>query len=206
MKGYVYVVTNDVTAKVYIGSTVQTPKQRWSEHRSYAKVTKERNNHFHNAIRKYGVDKFHFTVIQEVEVSTDLELRKVYEQYWIDDYIQRGIKLYNTKRNAERSQFGLKQTEYQKQRMREIHTGVKNPAKGSAFRGKNHSPEHIAKRTESLIRSMNNTFRFLSPDGQTYETNNLSAFSRQFGLDVSAMSSVHRGIRPSHKGWTLAIV
>ena len=31
MKGYIYEATNDVNDKVYIGSTIQRPQQRWNE-------------------------------------------------------------------------------------------------------------------------------------------------------------------------------
>ena len=199
MKGYIYEATNDVNDKVYIGSTIQRPQQRWNEHFSHARLLKERNNHFHNAMRLYGFDKFHFRVIEEVDVATDEELRKVHEQYWIDEYIKRGYTLYNTKRNAARSQFGLKQTEYQKQRMREVHTGN---TYGKVLKGRKQTKEHVENKRQSLIANMNKEYKFVSPNGEIVFADNLSNICSLYGLDKSAMVKVHSGKRPSHKGWT----
>ena len=45
---------------------------------------------------------------------------------------------------------------------------------------------------------------FLSPSGVRHEIYNLSEFSRDQGLCQSGMSSVHRGRRKHHHGWTQA--
>jgi len=54
--GYVYLVTNTVNGKKYVGCTRVTVSRRWIQHRSAAK----NGSPFalHQAIRKYGFNKF----------------------------------------------------------------------------------------------------------------------------------------------------
>jgi hypothetical protein len=42
----------------------------------------------------------------------------------------------------------------------------------------------------------------ISPNGKRYVVDNLSKFSRRFGLDRSAISRVSAGLRKMHKNWT----
>jgi len=51
----IYKVTNNITSDAYIGFTSNTPEQRLAGHLKEAEYT---NHHFHNALRKYGVDNF----------------------------------------------------------------------------------------------------------------------------------------------------
>ena len=49
----VYLITNKITGKVYIGQTIHAVSYRWSQHRSAAR-RRSSTSHFYNAIRKYG--------------------------------------------------------------------------------------------------------------------------------------------------------
>ena len=75
--GYIYIVRNDVNQKVYIGQTIRTIEIRWSQHKTDAKNGS--NLHFHQAIRKYGEEHFHISVIEECPN----ELLNEREKYWI---------------------------------------------------------------------------------------------------------------------------
>lgn len=80
----VYVVTNIVNGKQYVGITNNLSK-RWSAHRK----AEGRCPALHNAFKKYGIDKFVFTHLMDV---FDLEHAKEIEQQLI---IEKGCKVPN---------------------------------------------------------------------------------------------------------------
>ena len=75
---YIYKITNSNSGKSYIGQTIQYPNQRSLEHIADSRHT-TRLYHFHNALRKYGVDNFTFEVI--AEASSIEELNSLEEYY-----------------------------------------------------------------------------------------------------------------------------
>lgn len=72
--GYIYIVINDINHKVYIGQTSTSLNQRWYEH---TRSDINNGSHFHNALLKYGVDKFHMYLLEKC--ATDkLNEREIY--------------------------------------------------------------------------------------------------------------------------------
>ena len=64
----VYKITNTITNDFYIGSS-KNIKQRWKEHKIPSMWKKYPNKQLYQDMRKYGVDKFVFEVIEEAEES-----------------------------------------------------------------------------------------------------------------------------------------
>ena len=62
----VYKITNTITGDFYIGSSKDV-KQRWTGHKCQSKWKKCPNNPMYLDIQKYGVDKFEFDILCEVE-------------------------------------------------------------------------------------------------------------------------------------------
>jgi group I intron endonuclease len=82
MSHIVYLITNTVTNKVYIGYTKYTLEKRWSQH--YKKAIKSKiNTPFYNAIRKYGIDAWICSII---EICTTVEQAKEQEKKHISTY------------------------------------------------------------------------------------------------------------------------
>lgn len=79
---YIYLITNKVNGKQYIGQTIRTIEERWKGHISASKCQKD-NNYFHNAIRKYGESSFEVSLLEEVEDRSLLDKK---EQYYISKY------------------------------------------------------------------------------------------------------------------------
>jgi group I intron endonuclease len=76
---YIYVITNLINGKVYIGQTkdwLSRKKGHW-----YC-GTHTKEGHLYDSMRKYGVDQFTFEVIEECEV----EVVDDRERHWISHY------------------------------------------------------------------------------------------------------------------------
>ena len=70
---HIYKFTHIETGRSYIGQTIQDPNQRRLEHIADSRYT-TREYHFHNAIRKYGIDAFSFEVIAKASSLDELNL------------------------------------------------------------------------------------------------------------------------------------
>ena len=75
----VYKITNTVTGDFYIGSSKDV-KQRWINHKCLSSWKRFPNNPMYLDFQKYGVDKFEFQILEEVEID---KLKKS-EQHFIE--------------------------------------------------------------------------------------------------------------------------
>jgi group I intron endonuclease len=75
---FVYLITNTINGKRYVGQTRQTLAKRWIAH-----CSKNRCRYLYNAIQKYGRQSFSIESI--VEVPT-LELANEFEIEYIERY------------------------------------------------------------------------------------------------------------------------
>lgn len=83
MQGVIYIIKNKLNGKVYIGQTIQNPKDRWYRHCAKSNISKnEANMHIKRAILKYGKENFSFEVI-ETCLKEQLNEREI---YWINYY------------------------------------------------------------------------------------------------------------------------
>lgn len=82
--GCIYKITNKINGKIYIGKTFRTPQIRWSEHKQYSHLTDRYNTPLYYAMRKYGIDNFDFTVIED-NINNVVELNER-EKYYIEFY------------------------------------------------------------------------------------------------------------------------
>ena len=80
--GKIYLISNDINNKVYVGQTIQTLNKRFNGHCCYSKSDRSVNMYIKRAIHKYGKDKFHITLIEECPIN----LLNDREKYWIDFY------------------------------------------------------------------------------------------------------------------------
>ena len=75
----VYKITNTITGDFYIGSS-KNVKRRWADHKCPNSLKRCPNNQMYLDMKKYGIDKFEFQVIAEVEEGK----LKEKEQYFIE--------------------------------------------------------------------------------------------------------------------------
>lgn len=79
--GVIYKITNNINNKVYIGQTMRKPADRWQAHKHRAELP-DFKTHLYNAMRKYGVENFSFSIIEEC-LDEKLDER---ERFWIEYY------------------------------------------------------------------------------------------------------------------------
>jgi len=66
----VYLVTNKINGKQYVGQTIGAAEKRWSKH---GKLYSKRNSYFTNAILKYGRNKFSVEVLHECSTKEEMD-------------------------------------------------------------------------------------------------------------------------------------
>ena len=124
---YVYLITNLINNKKYVGQTIQPPHKRWIGHKLDSKNPKMVIN---IAMRKYGVDNFKFEVIDESASDRD-ELNDL-EEFYVSFYDTFKSDGYNCTSGGE----GYVVSKEIKRKMSSRMKGVGNP-----FFGKSHSEE-----------------------------------------------------------------
>ena len=83
----IYIITNTQNNKSYIGQSIHIA-QRWTEHIYAAKQFKKTNKHnkLYDAINKYGITNFQFSILEECIDSSVLDEREIYWIAYYDSY------------------------------------------------------------------------------------------------------------------------
>ena len=76
----IYKITNAINTKIYIGQTVQSLTDRWSDHCRPCKGKHVNRSAIGSAIRKYGQENF---TIEQIDSATSLEELNIKEQTYI---------------------------------------------------------------------------------------------------------------------------
>jgi group I intron endonuclease len=161
---YVYKFTNKTNGKIYIGKTNDVERRK-IEHLSKSKTNE--NNHFYNAIKKYGFDNFDFEIVAEYEdeaVAYNMESYYI-AQYQSNDKILgynsttggeglKGITEETRKKMSDNGKlkigdkngfFGKHHTILTKQKISQANTG------NTSWLGKHHTDESINKISEANV-------------------------------------------------------
>lgn len=99
MHGFIYLISNRTSDKVYVGQTVRAQvERRWYEHRWALTNGKAANRHLQAAWTHHGPGAFIFEELERVEATTPAELKAlltVREDHWMSEIRGRGKTLYN---------------------------------------------------------------------------------------------------------------
>ena len=76
----IYIITNDINEKSYIGWTSLSLEERLKNHIKDSKNRKYEKRPLYSAMNKYGADKFHIKLIEETDTPQEREV------YWIEQY------------------------------------------------------------------------------------------------------------------------
>lgn len=72
----IYLATNKIDGKRYVGQTIRSLEDRWKDH-----CRVKDNNYFHRAIRKYGPENFSLEILDTAESEDELDRK---EMFWIE--------------------------------------------------------------------------------------------------------------------------
>lgn len=104
----VYRNTNTITGDFYIGSS-KDAKRRWKDHKCPSNLKKQPNNQLYQDMKKYGIDKFVFEILEEVEESSLKEIEQKFIEKLQPTYNQMNANGRNVERYKETNRkFGNK--------------------------------------------------------------------------------------------------
>lgn len=154
----VYLITNKLTNKSYIGQTTQPLPKRWKQHCNLA--LRGSPTYLHNSIRKYGKDKF---VVSSLRICENLESLNYWETWYIEHIKTKAPLGYNLNDGGDgrnptpeviqkisESQKGRVFSEDHKRNLSLSHTGKIMPVAvrekiSAALLGKKKSEQHVLK-------------------------------------------------------------
>ena len=96
----IYKITNTVTGDFYIGSS-KNIKQRWAHHKIPSMWKKCPNNPMYQDMQKYGVDKFEFEILAEVEEDSLKEMEQQFIETLKPTYNNRNANGWDIERYKE---------------------------------------------------------------------------------------------------------
>lgn len=98
----VYLVTNKISGKQYVGQTIRSLEERWRDH---CRVKDE--NYFHRAIHKYGAENFSLEILDTATTEAELDEKEIYWIAKLNTLFPRGYNLKEGGNVAMRGVFGI---------------------------------------------------------------------------------------------------
>lgn len=83
--GLIYQYKNKINGKIYIGQTTLSLDKRHQRHIRSAK-SENADDYFHRALRKYGVDNFELTILEDNIPLNNLDEREIFYIKTLDSY------------------------------------------------------------------------------------------------------------------------
>lgn len=213
--GKIYLITNLINNKKYVGITTQTLKQRWYGHLNRRN---DRRSILHNSIKKYGKENFKIELVEELYNVTerDLLLKETFYINKFNTFVDGGCGYNLIKENKQR----LVYSNFTRKKMSKNRTG-----KGNSFYGKTHTDEtksqisksrmgigHTEKTKKRISKSLtgeksyrfNRTIRkFKNVHTQEEFVGFQYDFRKKYNLCHQGLSGVVCGRRKSVNGWIL---
>jgi len=141
----IYLATNIVNDKKYIGFTSKEFRKRKFQHKQFA-LKRNSSFAFHQAIRNYGWDKFKWEIIYES--WDDEHCLTIMEPHFIIKYDTFGQNGYNMDKGGRKGMLGLKRKPLTTEQKHNVSVGTKS----KSLKGKNH-PMYGTKANEQFLKS-----------------------------------------------------
>jgi group I intron endonuclease len=195
---FIYKITNLINNKVYIGYTDKSVEDRWKRHIKICRMGSK--TYLHNAMRKYGVDKFSIEVISSNEDSK--YTKNVLEPKYIKEYNSKYPLGYNLTDGGEGSlghTVALKTRILISKIQRKYWKDPRYRERLSISRKKNwQDPIYIKNQRESQSKFL---YKVTFPNGKVEIVRSLKFFCGINDLDDGHMYKVVKGTNKHHKGF-----
>jgi len=210
---YIYVITNKINGKQYVGQTIVDVQKRWKRH-CWTCTIKNPRMPIAYAIRKYGKANFRVEQVQVCSSQAELDLAEIDwcnrlntmspNGYNLKAGNGRGTFSIETRRKISLANKGKKVSEETRKKLSVSHKGIKlsQAAKDklSEFnKGKKLSEEH----KKSIAAAVAKDYVLVDPNGDIITINNMKAFCEENGYSKSKMSELVNGKRLIYRGWTV---
>lgn len=210
LKGIVYLITNSINNKVYVGVTIHSFYNRYHGGKWYKWTTSE---YLINAIKKYGYENFTLSIL-EFGITDEQKLNKL-EEYYSSIYNSVVPNGYNMKKcggkhatHSDISRWKSKKTKQDNpqvpyKRTTEIRKKISESLKETYKKtqhpwvGRKHKPESIEKSRQTKSK----TYEFIL-NGDLITIVNLRKFCRDNCLNFSCMWNVANDKEGYYKGYT----
>ena len=172
----IYKITNTITGDFYIGSSKDV-KQRLAVHKCQSTWKNHPNNTMYLDMQKYGVDKFEFEILEEVEIES---LKETEQQV-----IEMLKPTYND-RNANGLDFERKK-EYQKEYMKEYMKEYNKTDKYKEYKKEYQKEYRKSDKCKEYQKEYNNQLCYYN--GETLTLNALASRFYRAGVEHSAVEA-----------------
>ena len=187
----VYKITNTITGDFYIGSSKDV-KQRWTSHKCQSTWKNHPNNQLYKDMQKYGLDKFSFQILEEVEIDSLKETEQQLIETLKPTYNDRNANGLNIERCKETNRKYI-----QSDKGKESHRKANNKYRQSDKGKKSHRKYNKSDKGKESKRKYDNQLCLYN--GETLTLNALSKRFRRQGIDHPTLEVKKYLIRSSNE-------
>lgn len=203
-KHFIYMYTNKINGKKYIGRTINVERRK-RQHRSDSKRRQELR--FYKALQKYGEESFDFQILEETENPQERETHfiqfydtmipngynmKEHDMDMTED-IRRKIGEKNTgkvrstehRKSISEAQKGVPKSEEHKKKISDAHIGI----------------THTEESKKKIALGASKKWIITFPDGHEEIITNMNRFCKENGLSQGNLYKVVVGTKNQHKGY-----
>lgn len=208
----IYLISNTVNNKLYVGQTSQTIGQRFTRHCWQSNFKRQVIS---QAICKYGKDKFS---ISEIDKANSLEEANEKEVYWALFYncfapngynLKAGGRKYlhmanETKTKISKAHSGKRASWESRKRMSEAHIGQtmsEETRKKLSKTNKGKAPSENTRK--AILQKCAKKYLFRNPSGEEIEIINLKKFCQENNLVYTTMCTISKDPTKQYKGWRI---